>query len=85
MRLRCLLGFHDYYATYTPLILDKEIPQNMVALFRDKFQYITMRRVCVFCKKKEEFIVQISGKLQDWDVLLSAPNFVSEEFKTGDR
>lgn len=73
MRLRCLLGLHDFYAIYPPLIL--------VAKEKVEYQYITVKRICVFCKHKEEFIVQLSQRLQDWDVLLSAPNFVSEELK----
>ena len=75
MRLRCLLGIHDFYANYTPLIL-----AGMDVYKQVGYQYVTERRICKFCKKKEEFIIQTSGKLQDWDVLLSAPNFVSEEW-----
>lgn len=47
------------------------------------YQYMTIKRICVRpnCKHKEEYIVQLSDKLQDWDVLLSAPNFLSEEKK----
>lgn len=84
-RLRCLLGFHDYYATYHPLILAQKGTMQVVdfkILDVKNYQYMTIKRICVRCKKKEEYIVQLSEKLQDWDVLLSAPEFLSEEWKS---
>lgn len=84
--LRCLLGFHDFYATYHPLILAQEgtirVADSKILNVKN-YQYMTIKRICVRpdCKTKEEYIVQLSEKLQDWDVLLSAPNFVSEEWK----
>lgn len=80
-KLSCLLGFHDYYAIYGPLIYKANMPPNVIEIFKKENQYVLIKRMCIRsgCKKKEEYIVQISGKLQDWDVLLAAPNFVSEE------
>lgn len=73
-RIRCLFGLHDFYAIFVPLIVQAKEPTP--------YQFMTVKRICMMpdCKKKEEFIIQLSGKLQDWDVLLSAPNFISEEF-----
>lgn len=82
-----MLGFHDFYATYGALIWkQKNLPANAVEMFKEGQQYVTIKRICIRpdCKKKEEYIVQLSGKLQDWDVLLSAPNFLSEEWKKSD-
>lgn len=83
MRLRCLLGFHDFYRTYHPLILAQKGTMTTQGQVLDvkNYQYITIKSICLHCKKKEEYIVQLAEALQDWDVLLSAPNFISEEWK----
>lgn len=77
-----MLGFHDFYAVYGALISKQEnLPANVVEMFKEGQQYVIIKRICIRCKKKEEYIVQLSEKLQDWDVMLSAPHFVSEEWK----
>lgn len=83
MNIRCRLGFHDFYAIYGPLIHKANLPPNVIEMFKKEDQYVIIKRICIRsgCKKKEEYIVQISGKLQDWDVLLAAPNFVREDLK----
>lgn len=88
--VRCLLGFHDFYNTFHPLILAQRgtvrVSDGQVLDVKN-FQYMTVKRICLRpkCKKKEEYIVQLANALQDWDVLLSAPNFASEEWKKDER
>lgn len=84
--LRCLFGSHDFYAVYYPLILSQKGTvriKDFKIMDLKNYQYITIKRICIRgnCKKKEEYIVQLSEKLQDWDVVLSVPNFLSEELK----
>lgn len=67
-RFRCLLGFHDFYALYPPLILLVRKSTNMETAESMSHQYVTIKRICIFCKKREEYMVKLSGKLEQWDV-----------------
>jgi hypothetical protein len=67
--LKCLLGFHDWFAIYPPLIL--VLKKSQVGDYAEQVppqQYITVKRICIHCKAKEEYMVKLSGKLEEWDV-----------------
>lgn len=61
MKLLCLLGLHDFFAQYPPLIMQATKEQS-------RFQYVTIKRICIHCGKKEEFIIRLSGSLGEWEV-----------------
>lgn len=65
-RFKCSLGFHDWYAVYPPLILMVKQGSLMETA---AFQYVTVKRICVQCKHREEYLVKLSGKLAEWDVV----------------
>lgn len=68
--LKCLLGFHDFYAMYPPLIL--LIKKSQIGEYAEEtapYQYVTIKRMCIHCKHREEYLIKISGDLRDWDVV----------------
>lgn len=59
-RILCRLGLHDFYAIYPPLVLSgKDV----------KYQYVSIKRICVYCKWKEEILIYLTTSLQQWNVL----------------
>lgn len=67
--IRCLLGFHDWYAVFPPLILMvKRGPGVEYAEQAIDYQYVTIKRICIRCKHREQHLITLSGDLSKWDV-----------------